>query len=169
MWFMTIFCVIFRTVYYIFIVVICNTTFWPLYSPNFLRCVPCLFSYGNDLTWEINFKAFPRLNHFHTQINKGHLKKAGGYSGRRIQRQERCVRNNNNKNEDNSPKNNIKNIAFQASSQKFKLKFMTVGYLVHFSHILLFKFAGPYHWPFCCQSAPWLRFSVLFLSLLKIF
>ena len=40
--------------------------------------------------------------------------------GQRIQRPKRCVTTNNNKDEDNSPKNHTQNIAHQASCQKFK-------------------------------------------------
>ena len=40
--------------------------------------------------------------------------------GQRIQRPKRYVTYNNNKDEDNSPKNNTQNIAHQASSQKFR-------------------------------------------------
>ena len=57
-------------------------------------------------------KLFPRLNHFYAQINRGHLRKAGGYSGQNIVKK-------NNKDEDNSPKTLIdKN--HQASSQRFR-------------------------------------------------
>ena len=60
------------------------------FSQHFGRCilrpssgVPCLSGHRNDSTWEIIFKVL-RLYHFYAQINSGHMRKAGGYSGRNI-------------------------------------------------------------------------------------
>ena len=39
-----------------------------------------------------------KLNHFYAQINRGHLRQAGGYCGRNV------MKKKNNKDEDNSPK-----------------------------------------------------------------
>ena len=70
-------CVIFRTVVLIFIVGFCNTTFRPLYPPAFFWC-PLFIWVGKS------FLKFPWLNHFHTQKNKGYLKKGGRYSGQDV-------------------------------------------------------------------------------------
>ena len=51
------------------------------------------------------YKWFPRLNHFHTQINKGHLKKARGYSSQNVVLQLTTI-----KMMTNSLKNSIQNI-----------------------------------------------------------
>ena len=57
------------------------------------------------LVWSTNFKKwFPRLNHSYTHLNKGHLRKAGEYSGRNI-----VFLTSQNKNKDNSSKNHNQN------------------------------------------------------------
>ena len=100
----------FSNVFWIFICKSFRTIVYRLYclffSPqNFGRCilrpstgVPCLSGHRNDSTREVIFKVwllnalfdqqsncknkFLRLNHFYAQINRGHLRKARGYSGR---------------------------------------------------------------------------------------
>ena len=60
----------------------------------------------------VDQKWFPRLNHFYTQINRGHQRKAGGYSGQNVVKKK-------NKDEDNSP-TTLTDKNHQASSQKFR-------------------------------------------------
>ena len=55
--------------------------------------------------------------------------------GRRMQRPKRCVTINNNKDEDNSPKNNIHNNACQASSKK-KFRQTIKRFLINFRKYL---------------------------------
>ena len=52
------------------------------------------------------------MNHFYAQINRGHLRKAGGYNSRNV------VKKKDNKDEDNSPKT-LTDKNLQASSQNF--------------------------------------------------
>ena len=71
-------CMNFWIVVLIFIVN-CNTMFWPLYPLAFLVYLGMEMIQPEKSFLKLDW--FPRLNHFHTQINKGHLRKTGGYSG----------------------------------------------------------------------------------------
>ena len=52
--------------------------------PNNIRSICTRILESNVWPTVKLLKWFLRLNHFHSQINKGHLKKAGGYSGRNV-------------------------------------------------------------------------------------
>ena len=98
-----------------------NLLCWFLSVSVFGRCilrpssgVPCLSGHRNNSNRKIIFivwlliklgvqKWFPRLNHFYAQINRGHLRKAGGYSGRRDVKKNKKKKTSN-KDEDHSPK-----------------------------------------------------------------
>ena len=95
----------FQTIVFVFIVFFfcffCFffTTCRPLYPLAFLGCPLFIWAY----------KWFPRLNHFYAQINGGYLRKGGGYSSRKVKK--------NNKDKDNSPQT-LTDKNHQASSQK---------------------------------------------------
>ena len=62
-----------------------------------------------------------------------------------IQRSKRCVLTNNNKDEDNSPKNHNQNNIHQPSSQKFRQIILTIDMVQHEWNIIIWTKTLKYH------------------------